>query len=113
MQSVTDTLNDAFGQSQISTIYGAGQPVSRYPRSAAALPAGPGAAVEDLCHRQHHLDRHDPDRRQHATSATNTNTTRDAQCGDQLELVPLAAFARFEQYLGAALDRAPESSFHR
>ena len=108
MQSVTDTLNDAYGQRQISTIYGAVQPVSRDPRGAAAVPAGSGFAVQDLSSPAP-APRPAPRRPSptHATGSTNTNTTATPNTVTGSNQVPLSAFADFMNELGAAGDRAP------
>ena len=49
MQTIIDTLDDAFGQRQISTIYRAGQPVPRDPGGDAAIPERPELAHQALC----------------------------------------------------------------
>ena len=59
----------------------AGQPVPRHPGGAAALPAGPGRAVEDLRHRLQHLDRHGRHRRQHRRRHHQHQHHRHAQRG--------------------------------
>ena len=86
-----------------------GQPVSRHPGGAAALPAGP-----DLrCRRSTSPARTTSTGTaatvaNTATGTTNTNTTRDAQhASPASNQVPLAAFARFVQHHRAAGDRAP------
>ena len=48
LQTVNDTLNDAFGQRQISTIYAPGQPISRDPGGDAGISARPKLAVQAL-----------------------------------------------------------------
>ena len=107
MQSVTDTLNDAFGQRQISTIYGqsnqyrvileaqpqlsAGSQLAR-PSSTSPAPApstGTAATVANT-----------------ANGTTNTNTTATPNTVTGNNQVPLSAFARFVEYRGAAGDRA-------
>ena len=107
MQSVTDTLNDAFGQRQISTIYGQAnqyrvilEAQPRYQQDPASLgklyvtgsstSTGTAATVGNT-----------------ATGTTNTNTTATPNTVTGSNQVPLAAFARFVQHLGAAGDRAP------
>ena len=95
MQSVTDTLNDAFGQRQISTIYGQAnqyrvilEAQPRYQKDPAALgklyvtgastSTGTAATVANT-----------------ATGATNTNTTATPNAVTGSNQVPLAAFAQF------------------
>src|SRR5207344_2022419 len=86
MQSVTDTLNDAFGQRQISTIYGQAnqyrvilEAQPRYQQDPNALTKlyVTGAST--------------------ATGTTNTNTTATPNAVTSTNQVPLAAFARFVQ----------------
>ncbi len=95
MQSVTDTLNDAFGQRQISTIYGQAnqyrvilEAQPRYQQDPNALTklyvtgastsTGTAATVANT-----------------ATGNTNTNTTATPNAVTSTNQVPLAAFARF------------------
>ena len=95
MQSVTDTLNDAFGQRQISTIYGQAnqyrvileaQPryqqdpnsLSKLYVTGASTSNGTAATVSTT-----------------ATGTTNTNTTATPNTVTSSNQVPLAAFARF------------------
>jgi multidrug efflux pump len=95
MQSVTDTLNDAFGQRQISTIYGQAnqyrvileaQPryqqdpnsLSKLYVTGASTSNGTAATVSTT-----------------ATGTTNTNTTATPNSVTSSNQVPLAAFARF------------------
>jgi multidrug efflux pump len=95
MQSVTDTLNDAFGQRQISTIYGQAnqyrvilEAQPRYQQDPASLgklyvtgastSTGTAATVANT-----------------ATGTTNTNTTATPNTVTGSNQVPLAAFARF------------------
>jgi multidrug efflux pump len=95
MQSVTDTLNDAFGQRQISTIYGQAnqyrvileaQPryqqdpnsLSKLYVTGASTSNGTAATVANT-----------------ATGNTNTNTTATPNAVTSSNQVPLAAFARF------------------
>jgi multidrug efflux pump len=95
MQSVTDTLNDAFGQRQISTIYGQAnqyrvilEAQPRYQQDPNALTklyvtgastsTGTVATVANT-----------------ATGTTNTNTTATPNAVTSSNQVPLAAFARF------------------
>ncbi len=95
MQSVTDTLNDAFGQRQISTIYGQAnqyrvileaQPryqqdpnsLSKLYVTGASTSTGTAATVANT-----------------ATGNTNTNTTATPNAVTSSNQVPLAAFARF------------------
>ncbi len=95
MQSVTDTLNDAFGQRQISTIYGQAnqyrvilEAQPRYQQDPNALTklyvtgastsTGTAATVANT-----------------ATGNTNTNTTATPNAVTSSNQVPLAAFARF------------------
>ena len=79
MQAINDTLNDAFGQRQISTIYAQANQYRVILEAAAALPAGPGRAVEALRHRRQHLDRHRGDRRQHRRGHHQHQHLGDAQ----------------------------------
>jgi multidrug efflux pump len=95
MQSVTDTLNDAFGQRQISTIYGQAnqyrvileaQPryqqdpnsLSKLYVTGASTSTGTAATVANT-----------------ATGNTNTNTTATPNAVTSSNQVPLASFARF------------------
>jgi multidrug efflux pump len=95
MQSVTDTLNDAFGQRQISTIYGQAnqyrvileaQPryqqdpnsLSKLYVTGASTSNGTAATVANT-----------------ATGTTNTNTTATPNAVTSSNQVPLAAFASF------------------
>ena len=95
MQSVTDTLNDAFGQRQISTIYGQAnqyrvileaQPryqqdpnsLSKLYVTGASTSNGTAATVSTT-----------------ATGTTNTNTTATPNAVTSSNQVPLAAFASF------------------
>jgi multidrug efflux pump len=95
MQSVTDTLNDAFGQRQISTIYGQAnqyrvilEAQPRYQQDPNALTklyvtgastsTGTAATVANT-----------------ATGTTNTNTTATPNAVTGSNQVPLSAFARF------------------
>src|SRR6478736_1404547 len=95
MQSVTDTLNDAFGQRQISTIYGQAnqyrvilEAQPRYQQDPNALrklyvtgastSTGTAATVANT-----------------ASGNTNTNTTATPNAVTSSNQVPLAAFARF------------------
>jgi multidrug efflux pump len=97
MQSVTDTLNDAFGQRQISTIYGQAnqyrvvlEAQPRYQRDPAALSkiyvtgsttsSGTTATVGNT-----------------ATGTTNTNTTATPNSVTGSNQVPLSSFAKFVQ----------------
>ena len=105
MQAINDTLYDAFGQRQISTIYGQAnqyrvilEAQPRYQHDPSALSklyvTGDGStgttptvgSTTGLDQHRHHVD---------------------AQRGDRRSQVPLAAFARFEHTVGAAGDRAP------
>jgi len=95
MQSVTDTLNDSFGQRQISTIYGQAnqyrvileaQPryqqdpnsLSKLYVTGASTSTGTAATVANT-----------------ASGNTNTNTTATPNAVTSSNQVPLAAFARF------------------
>ncbi len=95
MQSVTDTLNDAFGQRQISTIYGQAnqyrvileaQPryqldpnsLSKLYVTGASTANGTAATVANT-----------------ASGTTNTNTTATPNAVTSNNQVPLASFARF------------------
>jgi multidrug efflux pump len=95
MQSVTDTLNDAFGQRQISTIYGQAnqyrvilEAQPRYQQDPNALrklyvtgastSTGTAATVANT-----------------ASGNTNTNTTATPSAVTSSNQVPLSAFARF------------------
>jgi multidrug efflux pump len=96
MQSVTDTLDDAFGQRQISTIYGQAnqyrvilEAEPRYQQDPSSLSmiyvtgsttsTGTAATVGNT-----------------ATGTTNTNTTATPNSVTKSNQVPLAAFARFK-----------------
>ncbi|MDI1345089.1 MAG: efflux RND transporter permease subunit [Pseudolabrys sp.] len=110
MQSVTDTLNDAFGQRQISTIYGQSnqyrvileaQPrYSQDPTSltklyvtGATTSSGTAATVANT-----------------ASGTTNTNTSATPNAVTGSNQVPLAAFARFEN-ISAPLAIAHQEQF--
>jgi multidrug efflux pump len=110
MQSVTDTLNDAFGQRQISTIYGQAnqyrvilEAQPRYQQDAASLgklyvtgastSTGTAATVANT-----------------ASGTTNTNTTATPNTVTGVNQVPLAAFANFT-YASAPLVIAHQEQF--
>jgi len=110
MQSVTDTLNDAFGQRQISTIYGQAnqyrvileaQPryqqdpssLSKIYVTGASTSTGTTATVGNT-----------------ATGTTNTNTTATPNTVTLSNQVPLAAFAHFK-YTSAPLAIAHQEQF--
>jgi multidrug efflux pump len=110
MQSVTDTLNDAFGQRQISTIYGQSnqyrvileaQPrYSQDPTSltklyvtGATTSSGTAATVANT-----------------ASGTTNTNTSATPNAVTGSNQVPLAAFAHFEN-ISAPLAIAHQEQF--
>ncbi len=110
MQSVTDTLNDAFGQRQISTIYGQSnqyrvilEAQPRYQQDPASLTklyvtgastaTGTAATVANT-----------------ATGTTNTNTSATPNAVTGSNQVPLAAFARFEN-ISAPLSIAHQEQF--
>jgi multidrug efflux pump len=97
MQSITDTLDDAFGQRQVSTIYGQAnqyrvilEAQPRYQQDPSALSKiyitgaqtanGTAATVSNT-----------------ATGTTNTNTTATPNAVTNSNQVPLAAFAHFVQ----------------
>jgi len=97
MQSITDTLYDAFGQRQVSTIYGQAnqyrvilEAQPRYQQDPSALSRiyvtgartsnGTAATVANT-----------------ATGTTNTNTTATPNTVTGTSQVPLSAFARFER----------------
>ncbi|HEY5378616.1 MAG TPA: efflux RND transporter permease subunit, partial [Pseudolabrys sp.] len=110
MQSVTDTLNDAFGQRQISTIYGQAnqyrvilEAQPRYQQDPAALSKiyvtgastanGTAATVANT-----------------ASGTTNTNTSATPNAVTGSNQVPLAAFAHFE-HISAPLSIAHQEQF--
>ncbi len=110
MQSVTDTLNDAFGQRQISTIYGQSnqyrvileaQPryqqdptsLSKLYVTGASTANGTAATVANT-----------------ASGTTNTNTSATPNAVTGSTQVPLAAFARFEN-ISAPLAIAHQEQF--
>ena len=110
MQSVTDTLNDAFGQRQISTIYGQSnqyrvilEAQPRYQQDPASLSklyvtgastaSGTAATVANT-----------------ASGTTNANTSATPNAVTGSNQVPLAAFARFE-YISAPLSIAHQEQF--
>jgi multidrug efflux pump len=110
MQSVTDTLNDAFGQRQISTIYGQSnqyrvilEAQPRYAQDPASLgklyvtgastSTGTAATVANT-----------------ATGTTNTNTTATPNAVTSSNQVPLSAFARFAR-ISAPLAIAHQEQF--
>ncbi len=110
MQSVTDTLNDAFGQRQISTIYGQAnqyrvilEAQPRYQQDPASLTKiyvtgsstanGTAATVANT-----------------ATGTTNTNTSATPNAVTGSNQVPLAAFAHFEN-ISAPLAIAHQEQF--
>ncbi len=108
MQTVTDTLNDAFGQRQISTIYAQAnqyrvilEAQPHYLQDPTALSklyvTGATPANGTAPTAAQYRDRHD--------AMTNTSATPNAVTGSTQ--VPLAAFAQFDPHLGAARDRAP------
>ena len=110
MQSVTDTLNDAFGQRQISTIYGQANQyrviLEAQPRylqdptslnklyvTGATTSNGTAATVANT-----------------ASGTTNTNTTATPNTVTGSNQVPMAAFASF-QYTAAPLAIAHQEQF--
>jgi multidrug efflux pump len=110
MQSVTDTLNDAFGQRQISTIYGQSnqyrvilEAQPRYTQDPASLSklyvtgastsTGTAATVANT-----------------ASGSTNTNTSATPNSVTGSNQVPLAAFAHFE-HISAPLSIAHQEQF--
>jgi multidrug efflux pump len=110
MQSVTDTLNDAFGQRQISTIYGQAnqyrvilEAQPRYQQDPAALSKiyvtgastanGTAATVANT-----------------ASGTTNTNTSATPNAITGSNQVPLAAFAHFE-HVSAPLSISHQEQF--
>jgi multidrug efflux pump len=110
MQSVTDTLNDAFGQRQISTIYGQSnqyrvilEAQPRYQQDPTSLTKlyvtgattsnGTAATVANT-----------------ASGTTNTNTSATPNAVTGSNQVPLAAFARFEN-ISAPLAIAHQEQF--
>jgi multidrug efflux pump len=110
MQSVTDTLNDAFGQRQISTIYGQSnqyrvilEAQPRYTQDPASLSklyvtgastsTGTAATVANT-----------------ASGTTNTNTSATPNSVTGSNQVPLAAFAHFE-HISAPLSIAHQEQF--
>jgi multidrug efflux pump len=110
MQSVTDTLNDAFGQRQISTIYGQAnqyrvilEAQPRYQQDPTSLSkiyvtstitsTGTTSTVGNT-----------------ATGTTNTNTTATPNTITGTNQVPLSAFAQFE-YTSAPLAIAHQEQF--
>ena len=110
MQSITDTLNDAFGQRQISTIYGQANQyrviLEAQPRylqdptslgklyvTGATTSNGTAATVANT-----------------ASGTTNTNTTATPNTVTGSNQVPLSAFARFT-YTSAPLTIAHQEQF--
>src|SRR5664279_4515807 len=110
MQSITDTLNDAFGQRQISTIYGQSnqyrvilEAQPRYQQdpgslgklyvTGASTSNGTAATVANT-----------------AVGGTNTNTTATPNAVTSSNQVPLAAFARFVK-TSASLSIAHQEQF--
>ena len=110
MQSITDTLNDAYGQRQISTIYGQSnqyrvileaQPryqqdpgsLSKIYVTGASTSTGTAATVANT-----------------ATGSTNTNTTATPNAVTSSNQVPLSAFARFVN-TSASLSIAHQEQF--
>ncbi|HEY4974667.1 MAG TPA: efflux RND transporter permease subunit, partial [Steroidobacteraceae bacterium] len=110
MQSITDTLNDAFGQRQISTIYGQAnqyrvilEAQPRYQQdpgslgklyvTGASTSNGTAATVANT-----------------AVGGTNTNTTATPNAVTSSNQVPLAAFARFVK-TSASLSIAHQEQF--
>jgi multidrug efflux pump len=109
MQSVTDTLNDAFGQRQISTIYGQAnqyrvilEAQPRYTQDPASLSklyvtgasTSTGTAATSA----------------NTASTTNTNTSATPNTVTGSNQVPLAAFAHFE-HISAPLAIAHQEQF--
>ena len=107
MQSINDTLNDAFGQRQISTIYGQAnqyrvileaQPryqqdpgsLSKLYVTGASTSNGTAATVANT-----------------TVGGTNANTTATPNAVTSSNQVPLAAFAHFENGSALAGDRPP------
>ena len=84
-----------------------GQPVSRHPGGAAALPTGPRLARQALRHRRQHLDRNGGDRRQYRDRQHQHQHHGHAQHGDRLEPGAARRLRALREHLGAAVDRAP------
>jgi multidrug efflux pump len=110
MQSVTDTLNDAFGQRQISTIYGQ---ANQY---RVILEAQPRFQQDPTALSRMYVTGSNTSNGVVATVAntaagtTNTNTTATPNAVTASGQVPLAAFAHFEQTT-APLALAHQSQF--
>ena len=100
MQSVTDTLNDAFGQRQISTIYGQANQYRVILEAQPRYQQDPNALVEALCYRRQHVEWHRGNGRQYRYRHDEHQHDGHAQCGD-------------EQQSGAACPLSPALCRHR
>ena len=107
MQSITDTLNDAFGQRQISTIYGQANQYRVILEAQPRYQQDPGSLAQALRHRRQHLDRHGGDRRQYRDRQHQHQHHGHAQHGDRLEPGAARRLRALREHLGAARDRAP------
>jgi hypothetical protein len=85
----------------------ASQPVSRDPRGAVALSAGPGGAGEALRHRRQHLDRDRRRRRQHRRRHDQHQHLGDAQCHHRQQPGAALDLRALRAYLGGADAGAP------
>ena len=102
MQSITDTLNDAFGQRQISTIYGQANQYRVILEAQPRYQQDPGSLVQALRHRRQHLDRHGGDRRQYRDRHHQYQHHRDAQRRHRLQPGAAVGLRQFRATLGAA-----------
>ena len=95
MQSVTDTLNDAFGQRQISTIYGQANQYRVILEAQPRYQQDPNALTKLYVTGASTSNGTTATAGNTATGTTNTNTTATPNTVTSSTQVPLAAFARF------------------
>ncbi len=107
MQSVTDTLNDAFGQRQISTIYGQANQYRVILEAQPRYQQDPNALIEALCHRRQHLDRHRSNRRQYRDRQHQHQHDGHAQRRHQQQPGAAGRLCTLRADIGAARHRAP------
>ena len=106
MQSVTDTLNDAFGQRQISTIYGQANQYRVILEAQPRYQQDPNAPDRTLRHRGQHLHRHGGHGRQYRKRQHQHEHNRHAQRRYQQQSGAAVRFCALRADIGAARHRA-------
>ncbi len=110
MQTVTDTLNDAFGQRQISTIYAQANQYRVILEAQPQYQRDPSALSKIYVTGDSTANGTTPTVGNTATGTTNTNTSATPNAVTGSTQVPLAAFARFE-HTSAPLAIAHQEQF--